>query len=687
MRFVFATVICLILVSPPIVVEGQIGFPYSALEITFTKEEVGRMLLDAGATSTAVLDPYPADYEFTEKEVQELLRSIPQDELLEEYKSRKLMEKKEQRRPDELRLQAPRPRAPVRDDKEIRPFGFDVFSYSPLEYSPTEFIAAGPEYVLGPGDELVISMWGAVEKYYEVTINREGNVVLPELGVVPASGATLEGFEERLADRFSGVYSGFKIDVSLAKLRTIQVFVVGDVVRPGAYTISSVSTAFNALYYAGGPTDVGSLRKVLVYRSGKLMATVDLYDFLLTGDTGGDVRLRSGDTVFVTPAEQRVTIKGAVRRPAIYELKGGETVADVVELAGGFGAAAFTERIEIARIDSDSGRTSVVLDCRIGSQADTLDCLESSVVMDGDEIVVYTVWHVHPKEHVSIRGQVQFPGEYPLFPKMRVSDLVFRAGGLLDQAYLLRAEISRIEERPEESKLVSRVMFTNLHQALSAPYSDRDILLESKDKVFVRKIPGWRTQHLVDIDGEVRFPGTYTLERKEERLTYLLERAGGLTPEAFPSAGSVHRKDEGRVIVDFAKALEDPGGRDDLTLADGDSIYIPVYPNTIKVEGAVGRPGSIVFSPGKSAGYYIQRTGGFLEKANKGSVRIVRLDGSTDPARNRFWFDPEVKPGNKIIVELEEPGRGIDWSATIKDATTIAASVATTIYIITRIDE
>jgi polysaccharide export outer membrane protein len=733
MRLAAIAALCFILASAPSPVAAQVENPIATQRVKFSKDEVQQMLVESGAselTAASMLESYPADYDFTEDEIRDLLKSIPQEELLEEYKKRKGVNTGETERGAQAveprRAEGPGAYPTKPEARGIRAFGYEVFVGSPLEYTPSENMPVGPDYVLGPGDELYITLWGTVQKSYRVVVNREGNIVVPELGVVHASGSTVGSFDETLNRRFSSVYSGFSMDVSLGKLRTIQVFVVGDVMRPGAYTISSVSTVFNALYYAGGPAARGSLRRVLVYRSGEQIAAVDLYDYLLKGDSSGDIALRSGDTVFVTTIGQTATVKGAVKRPAIYELRGRETVADLIELAGGFTADAYPGRIEVARIDRVSGLTSVVTTSSLGGSEDSLrsgagdlprhspgdsllvsreeapqtsarDSLaalaearvvkspEETSVADGDEITVYTVWHVHPKRNVSIQGMVQFPGDHALYPGMRVSDLVFKAGGLLDQAYLLRAEVSRIEPEPETSGLVSKIIFTDLGNLILNPYSKDNVALEKGDKVFVRKIPGWRAQHLVKVDGEVRFPGIYTLQRKEERLSYIIERAGGLSPEAFPKAGSVHREGEGRVIVDIAKALAKPGGKEDLLLVDGDSVHIPVYPNTIKVEGAVGRPGSIIFEPGKDANYYIERTGGFVEQADKGSVRIVRLDGSTEKAHKRLWFDPEVQPGNSIVVEMKEQRPGVNWTATIRDATSIVASLATTIYIISRI--
>ena len=765
MRHVLLAALCLTLLSIPSLGEARDRTLLQVSDLVFNREEVMQMLRDSGASeqsASSMLESYPVDYDFTEDEIRELLKSIPQEELIEEYRRRKLFREAEVSRglmaEPRRRFPSARELRAAPDEGEVRPFGYDVFAGSPLDYAPTEDIPVGPDYVLGPGDEIYITLWGAVEKSYSVVVNRDGNIVLPELGVVHASGSALGEFDKALNRRFSSVYSGFNMDVSLGKLRTIQVFVVGDVFRPGAYTISSVSTVFNALYYAGGPTERGSLRSVLIYRYGELIAEVDLYDYLLRGDAGNDIRLRSGDTVFITPLGRTATIRGAVKRPAVYELKGGETVTDLIDLAGGFTAEAYTGRIDVTRIDRVTGLTSVVTTSTAptpsdssrsslgysrpyheendlaaeegmspqgsvedspavraeeavpGSGADSVLISDSpsfesqklgvyggpggtpiedsgkALVKDGDDITVYTVWHISPKHSVSVQGMVQYPGKHALYPGMRISDLIFKAGGLLDQAYLLRAEVSRIEDEPESSGLVSNITFINLQDLISEADSEQNVPLEKGDKVFVRKIPGWRAQHLVTVEGEVRFPGIYTLRKKEERLTYIIERAGGLTAEAFPRAGSVYRKDEGRVIVDFAKALEKPGGRDDLLLVDGDSVHIPVYPYTIQVEGAVGRPGSIIFEPGKDADYYIERTGGFLEQADKGGVRIVRLDGSTEDARKRFWFDPNVEPGNRITVEMKEKRPDTNWTATIRDAASIVASLATTIYIISRID-
>lgn len=668
---------------------AQESHPAGFSDATFVKEEVFQILLDAGTseeTASALLRRYPENYNFTGEELQRFLQSIPQEELTGEYARRESLSSLDgsSRVAAGVRRQTPAalPDTALASPDAIRPFGYDVFAYSPLEYAPTADIPVGPDYVLGPGDEVVITIWGNVERDYRMSIGREGNLVLPELGVVPASGLTLDAFEKDLHRRLAGVYSGFNLDVSLGKLRTIQVFVVGDVVRPGAYTITSVSTVFNALYYAGGPSARGSLRRILVYRFGQLVATVDLYDYLLHGDSSGDIRLKSGDTVFVTTIGPTVAVKGAVKRQAVYELKGGERVRDAVGLAGGFTAEAYAKRIEVMRVDRGSGFAYKSVDLSAFAEGDSVRVTDDVPVADGDEVIVHTVWHVYPKKHVFIEGFVQHPGRHALFPGMRVSDLLFEAGGLLDQAYLLWAEVSRIDLEPESSGLVSNLLFVNLEEIMRAPQSTADILLEDRDKVFIRKIPDWRVQHMVSVQGEVRFPGAYALRKKEERLSHVIERAGGLTPQAFPKAGCIYRATQGRVITDFARALAKPGTRDDIVLMDGDSVHVPIYISTVRIEGAVARPGAVVYRAGKNASYYIGKSGGLLELADKGRVRVVTIDGSANRASRRLWFDPVVSPGSVIVVPPREKLEGIDWSSTIKDAASILASMATAIFII-----
>ncbi len=554
-------------------------------------------------------------------------------------------------------------------------FGQSIFRGSPEGYQPAEDIAVGPDYVLGAGDELSVVLWGSVQKHWTPVVARDGTVAFPEVGPVSAAGLSLGEFRETLRSRLAGTYSGFNLSVTLKTLRSIQVSVLGDVRRPGTYTLSPLSTSFNALYYAGGPLDTGSLRRVRVFRGDSLIAEVDLYGLLLEGDGSSDVRLGTDYRVFVPPVYGLAAVRGDVRRPARYEVKPGDTVADLVHEAGGLTATSYAPRAVLDRVKGDGGRVSRDVD--LAGQADTLE------VHDGDALTVYPIYHVDPHRYVYVSGEVQAPGKYELYPGMTVSDLVFRAGNTLESTFLDRAELSRLS--PEEGDSVAFSVFFNLADALDRPHGPADLLLKPEDRVYVRQKPGWTPQATVDVMGQVRFPGTYTLTRREQKLATLLDRAGGFTPEAFPQAAVLYRPGEGRIIADFERALDRPEGAENVVLADGDSVFVPRYNETIQVTGAVSRPGALAYQPGKTVDYYLRRTGGLQENADEGRIHIVRVDGVVQKARRRLWFDPTVPPGAVIDVEAKPPGKGVDWLGAIRDATTIVSGLATTIFIVTQL--
>lgn len=649
--------------------------------------DVYQMLLDRGLSEEAaqkLLKDYPIDKRFTPAEVDGILRRVRPEDLL-------TRRKKEEKAPE---AEAPQllPQ-PAGAEREPVPFGLEVFKRAPETFEPDQDLAVGGDYRLGPGDELRITLWGAVQQEFFPVVDREGNVSLPEVGVMPAAGLSLKAFEEQAATEFRKAFTGFKLSVSLRRLRRIQVVVAGEVVRPGAYFLSPVSTTFNALYFAGGPTPRGTLRRVRIVRDGQILAEVDLYQYLLEGNTAGDVRLLSGDTVFLLPKGPQVTVRGEVRRPAIFEILGRETVADAVRMAGGFTAIAYPARATLDRVSSATGPATVDLDLTGLLSGPAADTVPQLTLQDGDNLTVYSIYHLESRQFVEIQGMVQYPGIYPLYPGMRIDDLVFRAGGLLESAFRLKAELSRLA--PGESvqtgdgvaDSLSRVLYVDLQRALAEPEAPENLPLAKDDKLFIRKIPGWKLQETVKISGEVVFPGIYPLLMKEERLSQLVARAGGPTRESFLKGASLFRKDQGRVIINFEKALKDPGRREDIALVQGDSIHVPPYPPTILVEGEVSRPGALLYQPGKSAGYYVDRTGGITDNANRGATRIVRVDGVVQKAFRRFWWDPSIEPGSRVVVARKTPGRGINWGTTIKDATTVLASLATTVFILTELNK
>ncbi|HEX7877956.1 MAG TPA: SLBB domain-containing protein [Candidatus Eisenbacteria bacterium] len=652
--------------------------------------DVYRLLLSRGLTEEAaneLMRDYDPDRKFTPGEVSDILRRVRPEDLS--------TRRKKEETAAEVEASAVVPQQ-LGVSPEPVPFGYEVFVGAPESYEPEQDLAVGNDYRLGPGDELKISVWGSVTQDFFAVVDREGNVTIPEVGVLPAAGKTMTEFEAELDRELRKVFSGFKLGVTLRRLRRIQVVVAGDVARPGAYFLSPVSTAFNALYFAGGPTPEGSLRRVRVVRDGVIVAEVDLYPYLMFGDTSNQVRLLSGDTVFIMHKGPVATLRGEVNRPAIFELLGRETVADLVRMGAGFTPTVHPERATLDRVSPATGPMSVELNLTGLLRPDSTLAADDPALLPlqaGDNLTLYSIYHVEPRRFVEIQGMVQYPGIYPLFPDSRVSDLVYRAGGLLDSAYPIRAELSRLAlaggdtlaDDGDEAQ-VSRLIYVELSEALAHPRSESDLTLQKGDKLYIRKIPGWKFQETVKIAGEVKYPGIYPILLREERLSDFIQRAGGVTDESFLKGASLFRKGQGRVIIDFEKALKKTGDRENIVLADEDSIFVPPYPPTILVEGEVSQPGALIYKPGQTADYYVDRTGGVTDDADKGETRIIRVDGIVQKAFRTLARDPKVEPGSRIVVAAKPEGEGVNWGNVFKDTVTILASLATTIFVITEIN-
>ena len=566
------------------------------------------------------------------------------------------------------------------EERMLKPFGYDLFRGEALPVTPPADVSVGPEYVVGVGDQILITIWGDVDQRYAKLVDRQGRLVLPDIGAVTAAGRSLGDLREELQALYGRVYRDFHMAVSLGEVRTIPVYVSGDVRKPGGYTLSAVSTAFTALYYAGGPTLKGSLRSITLSRRGAAPRQIDLYGFLLSGDRSLDTPVQSGDVVHVHPLGSTVKIFGEVRRPAIYEIREGETVREAIAMAGGLTPLSLTHRITVDRFSETAGMQV--------HQVDWADSTQNLALRGGDEITVFSIFQAHPREFVEIRGLVQYPGIYRLVPGMKVADLVFRAGGPLEGAYLDQAEIARPVESENADSLAKTLLIPfPMREVLQNPAQEENQVLRRGDKVFVRAAPGWVPPPVVTLQGEVRFPGKYGLQNLSERISDVMGRAGGLTAEAFPRGAKVFRQKTGRIVIDFSKAVSNPQSGDNIALADGDSVYVPRRPETVKVSGAVPIPGLLVYVPGKKASYYIEKTGGLTEKANPHRVKIIRVTGDVESARRRLWGDPVVLEGDEIRVEAREEAKPIDWGKTLREAATIIASLATTVYVIANLNK
>lgn len=688
---------------------------------------------------------------------------------------------------DSLRLLGPTP---------LKHFGLEAFRRVTTRFQPTQAGPVDENYRLGPGDMLVLILTGDVEQAHTLEVTREGFVVIPQAGQVYVANLTLAELRDQLYARLGRVYSGVRrgprattqFQVSVARLRNIQVFVVGDVVRPGSYQISSAGTVLTALYAAGGPTDNGSLRRVEIRRGGKLVDTLDVYQYLLRGNNSSDIRLNTGDVVFVPVHAGFVKATGKVARPAIYELKAEETLRDLIEFAGGFDPGAYQARVQIHRIlppaaREPGGRARVVIDVgadqfaggvapavpmaagdsvtvfsiaertrqyvtvrgnvwvegRVGftpgmrlSEAirlaggpkpdvyldrilvtrvredssmaqlrsafadSTGRVREDLVLADQDEIRVFSRTTFRDVRYVAIVGAVRRPGRVPYREGMTMRDAILLAEGLTHDAYLKEAEIARIAERKSPTDLAttlrvpldSTYLFGRAGGADFAGIPDEpvsasgapEVPLQPYDNVLVMRRGGWDGQRLVHLTGQVRFPGRYALRSKTERVRDLVERAGGLTDEAYPGGvqfyraySRTHRTTDGReppvlaadparrdslprgfverVGIDLPRVLDDAGFRDNLILAGGDSIHIPEYNPIVMVEGAVNSPGAVAYVSGKSLDWYVDAAGGYTQLGDSKRAYLTQPNGKREGVKRRIVFADKVpRPGPGAVV-------------------------------------
>ncbi|MDP3775084.1 MAG: SLBB domain-containing protein, partial [Gemmatimonadales bacterium] len=622
--------------------------------------------------------------------------------------------------------------------RRARIFGLDVFRRTTNQFAPVTSGPVDPEYRIGPGDDLALILTGDVELAHQLPVSREGFVVVPQVGQIQVANLTMGQLRSLLYARLGRVYSGVRrgpnattqFDLTVSRVRVNQIFVTGDVVRPGAYAVSALGTVMNALYQAGGPTERGGFRRIRVMRSGEAVDTLDVYDYLLNGNTRGDIRLESGDVVFVPPHGPRVTLEGPVLRPAIYELAPGQGLKELIQMAGGLLPEAYTGRANIERVlppdqRLPDGRDRTALDVDLGaalragappvvlagndrlrvfsvtrpvrnrvllsgnvwrpgtyelqsgmtlSQAiaaasglktDTyagrahilrlmpdstrrllavdLSQIVDAAAMSGgagtgasrpmsragadpelrefDEITIYSRTEFRPYRQIAVYGSVQRPGLYTFRDSMSLRDAVIMAGGLRDDAYLLEAEIARIPEtrRGGELATIQRVPLDSTYVVDPTGYLRRETpargaehQLQPYDNVFIRRVPGFELQRNVVLSGEVRFPGRYTLTNREERLGDLITRAGGVTDAAYVRGAQFYRTQGnlGRVGIDFERVLRDPSFRDNMILFAGDSLFVPEYQPTVRVEGEVNSPVTVAYRPGAGVGYYVDAAGG-----------------------------------------------------------------------------
>lgn len=506
-------------------------------------------------------------------------------------------------------------------NRPIERFGLDVFRKGAAnpDYIPMD-LPVGPSYVVGPGDSLSIDLWGGVSQRLPRTVDREGRVALPEVGPVLISGRTLGEAQEIVQRALRTQFRDVSADVSLLRLRSVRVYVVGDVTSPGAYDISSLSTPLNALFVAGGVTAQGSLRRLQHYRGKQLVEEVDAYDLLLHGIRGDLQRLENGDSLMVPPLGPVVTVEGMVRRPAVYELRNEKTLLDVLDLSGGILPAAALRHIEVQRLVAHEKRT--MLSVEIGETGDP-EAVRAQMsgfeVQDGDEIHIFPI-APYNSASIYLQGHVLRPGRYSYKPGMKLTDLVASYADLLPEPSTRYAEIIRLQAPDYHPVVETFDLATALEHPEKAPK------LEPLDTVRIFGRFDFEPDPEVLITGEVRAPGRYRASG-QQHLRDVIFQAGGVTPDVWLDSAQLFRRQPDGTTRVFSINLRDALEGDPLNnvlVQPRDRILVhrqpeQVSPASVYVRGDVARPGRYPLAANMHVADLVQSAGGLLRSANPDS--------------------------------------------------------------------
>jgi len=525
-----------------------------------------------------------------------------------------------------------------------RRFGADVFENGTRDSQliPMD-LPAGPDYVVGPGDGLSVDLWGGVSQRFYRVVDREGRVSLPEVGPVLVSGKSLAAVQQNLQQVLRTQFRDVSADVSLARLRTIRVYEVGDVANPGAYDISSLSTPLNALFAAGGPTPRGSMRLLNHYRGAQLLETVDLYDLLLHGVKADLQRLENGDTVQVPPIGPEVTVEGMVRRPAIYELRDEKSLASVLELAGGLLPAAALGHVEVQRMVAHDKQTMLSVDVpETENAAEVAKKLESFEIQDGDRIRIYPI-APYNQDAIFIEGHVVRPGRYSYRAGMRLTDVLSSYKDLLPEPAAQYAEIVRLNAPDFHPSVES----FDLAEALANPAGSP--VLHAMDTVRVFSRFDFENPPVVSVGGGVRAPGTYQTSG-QIRLADAVHLAGGLTPDAETADAQVFRYSPDGKIKIFSVGLGEALAGDpveNIFLQPRDRLLIHQSPDvadpaTVDIQGEVMKPGRYPLAEGMRVSDLIRLGGGFKNSADLELADLIEYPLQNQGAGNGAHHDVRI---------------------------------------------
>ena len=654
---------------------------------------------------------------------------------------------------------------------EERVYGQKFFFRTNLTFAPNMNMPTPANYVLGPGDEVIIDVWGNSELNVRYNITPDGYIIVPGLGRIMLSGLNVQQAESKIRNQFSSIYSdldsatpGTFLAISVGNVRTIKVNVMGEVMAPGTYTLSSFASAFHALYVSGGPSKIGSLRNIRIFRAGKNVAAVDLYDYLMNANNTNDINLQEGDIVMVEPYSTLAQVTGEIRRPMWYEIREDETLQDLIRFAGGFNGNAYRSNVSLLRrgiyemeaftinqpeyasfklqdgdqinVDDISGKFSNMVeitgaierpgkyavgdriktvrdlvDIALGPTGDaylqramlyreqedlrkTMESFDLNALLNNripdiplqknDRLHIPSIFSLEDSVTVYVSGSVRAPGNYPFALNMRIEDAILRAGGLREEASTARIDVYRRIKDPASTTTPPTMseVYTFTLQDEEIILSDPTFVLQPFDEIVVRRSPGYEPQNNVTIEGEVLFGGQYAKKTRNERLSSLVERAGGLTEYAYANGAKLTRRTTPEEIqrsrtalmtqariesdstfvnsidltmqyvgIDLEKALKKPGSDDDIIFREGDVLTIPQMTNTVKISGGVMYPNTVNYNRRMSLDSYVRQAGGYSRLAMKNKPFVIYMNGKVATGR---WA--KIEPGCEIVVP-EKPDR------------------------------
>lgn len=678
------------------------------------------------------------------------------------------------------------------DSDTIVVFGRNIFNAKNLTFNPNINIPTPIDYRLGPGDEVVIDIWGASQTSVRQVISAEGSITVDRLGPLFLNGMSVKEANDYVKRKFGDIYSGLdsgggstQINLTLGQIRTIQINVMGEVVTPGTYALSSLSSVFHALYRAGGVNKIGSLRAIKLYRNGKLLRTLDVYKYILEGKMNDDIRMTDGDVVIVPPYISLVNISGKVKRPMFYEMTSKESLKDIISYAGGFTGDAYEKSIRIVRETGSENKIFtlgenefadfILRDKDAITVASGLDLYENRVEIKGaiyrsgyyeigknittvkqliaaadgirgdaflnralltrerddytletipvdirellygngndivlrknDILYVPSINDLKELGDFMVHGEVARPGTYKYSDNTTLEDLIIQAGGLLESASIVRVDIARRIIDPH-SQTMNRTLSENYTFSLKDGYvvaGDPGFVLKPYDEVYVRRSPGYHEQQNVFLNGELLFPGAYALNRKTERISDIVKRAGNLTPyayakgarlirmrseeELFRSQSALKVANQGgkdsisvktldlaqsySVGIELDMALLNPGSDYDLVLRPGDRLIVPEYDNTVKINGAVMYPNTVVYKQGEKLAYYINQAGGYSDNAKKNRSFVIYMNGTVSKVRG--GDRNAIQPGSEIIIPSKEQARKLSLPEILSLSTSVVS--------------